>query len=91
MAWSNAGPVVTLEPGAAVTWTYVFSGAADIGQQIADAHTAPHASPGSLGRAIVFDQGKIVEGINQAIYVVSVRNVSSTARVRHNLRGGGVT
>ena len=91
MAWSNIGPVVTLEPGASVGWTYVFSGAADVGIQIADAHTGPHASPGALGQAIVFDQGKIVEGINQAIYVVSVRNAHPTSRVRHNLRGGGVT
>ena len=91
MAWSNIGSVVTLEPGSSVGGTYVFAGAADVGVHIADAHTAPHASPGALGTAIVFDQGKIVEGINQAIYVVSIRNASTTSRVRHNLRGGGVT
>ncbi len=91
MAWSNIGAVTTLEPGASVTWTYAFSGLADVGLQIADAHTGPHASPGALGVAIAFDQGKSVEGINQAIYRVSIRNISSSSRVRHNLRGGGVT
>jgi hypothetical protein len=91
MAWSNVGPLVTLAPGASVTWTYVFSGTRDVGIQIADAHTGPHAGPPGLGTAIAFDQGKSVEGLNQAIYRVSIRNTSSTFFVLHNLQGGGVT
>lgn len=91
MAWSNVGPVVTLEPGATVNWTYVFRGGADKGLQIAGAHTGSFASPGALGTAIAFDQGKIVDGINQVTYVVSIRNASTTSAVRHNLEGGGVT
>jgi hypothetical protein len=91
MAWSNSGPVVTLEPGATVYWTYVFRGGADKGVQIAGAHTGSFASPGALGTAIAFDQGKIVDGINQVTYVVSIRNASATSELRHNLEGGGVT
>ena len=90
MAWSNVGEVVTLEPGATVHWTYSWGGFEDKGVQVAGAHTGPFASPAALGTAIAFDQGKIVQGINQVSYVVSIRNVSATSRVRHNLEGGGV-
>jgi hypothetical protein len=91
MAWNNVGPVVTLEPGATVSWQYWFDGNADQGVQIAGPHTGSFASPGALGTAIAFDQGKIVEGINQVIYVVSIKNIATSSRVRHNLEGGGVT
>lgn len=91
MAWSNAGPVVTLEPGQTAFWQYSFARNADMGVQIAGAHTGPFASPGALGTAIAFDQGKIVQGINQASYVVSIRNADPGSLLRHNLAGGGVT
>ena len=91
MSWTNVGSVVTLAPGETAFWTYWFAGNADQGLQIAGPHTGPFASPGGLGTAIAFDQGKIVEGINQAVYVVSIKNTDPHEFVRHNLEGGGVT
>lgn len=91
MAWKNVGPKVILAPGATVHWQYWFERNADKGLQIAGAHTGPFASPGSLGTAIAFDQGKVVRGINQATYVVSIRNAATGDFVVHNLEGGGVT
>jgi hypothetical protein len=90
MAWSNAGPVVTLGPGETVTWEYSWGEFADKGVQIAGAHTGSFASPGALGTAIAFDQGKVVQGINQASYVVSIRNADVHSMLRHNLAGGGL-
>jgi hypothetical protein len=91
MAWRNVGPVVTLEPGATVSWQYWFGAKVDLGVQIAGPHTGSFAHPGALGTAVAFNQGKIVEGINQVIYVVSIKNISTSSQVRHNLEGGGVT
>jgi hypothetical protein len=91
MAWSNAGPVVTLEPGETAYWAYSWGNNEDRGIQIAGAHTGSFASPAALGTAIAFDQGKVVHGINQASYVVSIRNSDLTSRLRHNLAGGGLT
>jgi hypothetical protein len=89
MAWSNVGPIVDLAPGATVTWGYSWAGLADQGLQFAGPHTGSFAHPGALGTAIAFDQAKTVEGINQASYQVSIRNVGSSI-VRHNLAGGGL-
>lgn len=91
MAWSNAGAVVTLEPGETAFWSYSWGRGEDRGVQIAGAHTGPFASPGALGTAIAFDQGKVVLGINQASYVVRIRNADPSSRLRHNLAGGGLT
>ena len=91
MAWSNVGAVVTLEPGETAYWSYSWPGNADKGVQIAGANTGPFASPAALGTAIAFDQGKVVEGINQASYVVSIRNSDPSSMLRHNLSGGGVS
>jgi len=91
MAWKNAGPVVTLAPGASVSWAYSWSGFADKGVQIAHAHTGPFASPGALGTAIASDQGIEVQGINQVSYRVKITNIHPTSAVRHNLQGGGVS
>lgn len=91
MGWSNVGPVVTLEPGATVSWVYSFDRFADVGVQIAGPHTGAFAHPGALGTVVAFDQGKVVRGINQVQYVVSMRNTSTTSQVRHNLAGGGLT
>jgi hypothetical protein len=90
MAWSNAGPVVILEPGETAFWEYSWGGNADMGIQIAGAYTGPFASPAALGTAIAFDQGKIVVGVNQAGYVVSIRNADPTELLVHNLAGGGL-
>jgi hypothetical protein len=90
MAWSNAGPVVTLEPGETAYWEYSWGNREDRGVQIAGAHTAPFAHPAALGTAIAFDQGKVVHGISQATYVVSIRNADMGSRLRHNLAGGGL-
>ena len=63
MTWSNLGEVVTLAPGASVTWTYSWPEYADHGVQLA--HVNPQASPAALGIAIASDQGMQVMGINQ--------------------------
>jgi hypothetical protein len=91
MAWKNIGPVVTLAPGASVTWAYSWGGLADQGVQIAHAFTGPFASPGALGTAIASDQGIEVRGINQVSYRVKITNIHPTSAVRHNLQGGGAS
>lgn len=90
MAWSNVGPIVTLEPGAAVTWEYSWDKREDKGLQIAGPHTGDFASPGNLGTGVASDQGKRVEGIHQVTYVVKIRNVDTSSKFRHNLAGGGL-
>jgi len=87
----NLGPVTTLAPGETVYWIYWFEGFADRGLQTAGACTGPYASPGALGTAIAFDQGKRVDGINQCTYLVTIKNIDDRYEVRHNLEGGGAT
>jgi hypothetical protein len=91
MAWSNAGPQTSLEPGHSVDWWYAFGSAGneDIGMQIAGPNV--FAAPGALGTLVASNQGKIILGIGQAQYVVTITNTSSTERAIHNLQGGGVT
>ncbi len=88
MAWKNVGPVVTLAPGASVTWAYSWSGWADQGVQIAHAHTGQFAYPGALGIAIASDQGIEVRGIDQVSYRVKITNIHQGEALRHNLQGG---
>jgi len=91
MAWSNAGPIVTLEPGETAHWEYSWGEKDDRGVQFAHAHTRGFASPTHLGIAIAFDQGKYVVGLQQATYWVSIRNADPRYSLRHNLAGGGLT
>ena len=90
MAWSNLGPFTIVEPGESVTWNYWFANDQDIGLQLAGPHV--RASPAELGTGVTSNQGKQVNGINQATYVVTITNIASRedGGVNHNLEGGGV-
>jgi hypothetical protein len=91
MAWKNVGPIVTLAPGASVTWAYSWVGYADHGVQIAHAFPGAFATdvePPAFGTAIASDQGIEVRGLNQVSYRVRITNIHPTWAVRHNLQGG---
>lgn len=89
MAWSNVGPQVELEPGQSVVWNYSWTNGEDKGLQLAGPNV--FAAPGDLGTLVASNQGKIVNGIDNVTYVVTITNVSSTERAIHNLQGGGVS
>ena len=89
MAWTNIGPAVDLEPGQSITWNYFWTNGQDVGLQLAGPNIVG-ASPGALGTLVASNQGKIINGINNVTYVVTITNLSATERGIHNLQGGGV-
>jgi hypothetical protein len=89
MSWNNVGPPVDLEPGQSITWNYAWPNGQDMGLQLAGPNV--FAAPGDLGTLVASNQGKIINGINNVTYVVTITNISSNERGIHNLQGGGVT
>ncbi|MBS0560652.1 MAG: hypothetical protein JSR21_11410 [Proteobacteria bacterium] len=89
MAWSNVGPIVFLEPGQSVTWSYWFSGNADKGLQIAGPFH--HPAPGLLGTVVASNQGIQTNGFNNVVYVVTTTETDGREGAAINLQGGGVT
>ena len=89
MSWNNIGPMTELEPGQSAFWNYSWPNGQDMGLQLAGPNV--FASPGDLGTLVASNQGKIINGINNVTYVVTITNVSSTERAIHNLQGGGVS
>ena len=99
MGFNNAGPIVTIPPGATHYWEYWF-GRQDAGR--GDNHGAQYASadvkpvfisidgqvlPGDT--IVAFDQGKRIAGDGKVTYSVRLHNTSRTNSVDYNLQGGG--
>jgi hypothetical protein len=89
MSFNNLGAQVFLEPGQSAYWNYSWSNGQDMGLQLAGPNT--FAAPGLLGTLVTSNQGKIINGINNVAYVVTITNISTTEGASHNLQGGGVS
>ena len=89
MSFNNIGPQTELLPGQQAFWNYSWPNGQDMGLQLAGPNT--FASPGQLGTLVASNQGKIINGINNVAYVVTITNISSNEGSVHNLQGGGVS
>ncbi len=89
MAWSNAGPLVFLEPGQSVTWRYSWGHGTDMGLQLAGPDLQP--SPGVLGTVVASNQGIQINGFSNVDYVVTTTEVDGVEAASFNLQGGGVS
>jgi hypothetical protein len=84
MAFNNVGPLVSLNPGQSVGWSYSYGG--DRGTQMA---TADVKTPNLGGIHRAFDQKKQKLNSGTTTYFVTITN-EGPGSCFHNLQGGGV-
>ncbi|MGO9028797.1 MAG: hypothetical protein ACLQOZ_09260 [Acidimicrobiales bacterium] len=102
MGFNNKGPLVSLNPGQSVYWSYWFGGAEfgpggdDYGSQIATANVnggdpwnTPLLADGQM-KSQYYEAETATPGPQGVTYYVTITNNGSSA-LSHNLQGGGLT
>jgi hypothetical protein len=102
MAFNGLGPLVSLDPGQSVYWSYWFGsadfgpGGDDNGSQLASADlnggdpwNSPQLADGQM-KSQYYEAETSVPGPQGVTYYVTITN-TGTAAVSHNLQGGGLS